>query len=370
MQETVEREPASGAPDRASSRNILLLGGSNAGLKDGWAAQLQARAGARAIENRFLGAVGSLYGLMALLKLQREGAAFPDTVIFEYCLNDMLLVDAGVLEEPLIVDTLEAVLDFCAEAGVGLVFVCLEPRPLERRASRKALARVQPLYSATARRSDARCLWLSDIFPEGLTAAHYQDENHLTAKASSRVAGAVLEAIDAGAPVPRRIAGEPTRFTYVDATQARPLGPCRLGQVTTRVFDGPFLEIARGGASFWPGRGLLLGLMLLSTEASGAYAIHAGGRSFRKNARSHMQQIVKNLILLHYTARAISVDGEVEIAMLDDEAKLMGLPEDRTLLAVPATAPFALQTLEIHGVMLWRAPSPLQRLRAYFPRWI
>ena len=50
---------------------ILLLGGSNAGMREGWASQFQRQASAHEVENRFLGAVGSLYGLMALLDYSR-----------------------------------------------------------------------------------------------------------------------------------------------------------------------------------------------------------------------------------------------------------------------------------------------------------
>ncbi|HEY8212751.1 MAG TPA: hypothetical protein VIG36_01250, partial [Methylocystis sp.] len=88
---------------------ILLLGGSNAGMREGWASQFQRQASAHEVENRFLGAVGSLYGLMALLKMEREGGAPPDVVVFEYCLNDILLFAAGCLRPKLVADTLEAI---------------------------------------------------------------------------------------------------------------------------------------------------------------------------------------------------------------------------------------------------------------------
>lgn len=358
----------SAAEQPPKGMNILLLGGSNAGLRDGWATQLQMRAGAHVVENRFLGAVGSLYGLMALLKHLREGAALPDLVVFEYCLNDVLLVDAGVLREPLIFDTLDAIVNLCADARLPLLFLCLEPRPDGPRESRKALARVQPLYMAAARRAGAPCLWLNEIFNDELTKADYQDENHLTPAASARVAEALLASIGAGASTPRRISVESPRFDYVDATQARTQGPCHLRPLTTRVFAGPFLDIARGGASFWTGDGRLVGLMLQSTETSGVYLIRAQSGTYRKNPCSRMQEIVRNLVLLHYTSRVISVHGEVEISMPDNEARLMSFAEDRTLLAVPPAAPFAAQRLEIHGVMFWRPRSMLHRLRAYFSR--
>jgi len=343
---------------------ILLLGGSNAGIRDGWAAQLADNAPDFAVDNRFLGAVGSLYGLMALMKMEREGAAFPDLVIFEYCLNDILLREAGVLKLALVDDALDAVIDFCARKGVALLFLCLEPRPIEGGRPRKAIPRIGNLYAAAARRRSVSCLWLRDIFPEGLTPSHFQDENHLTNSSAGRVAGRVETTIRSGVPAPPSETGSaPSPFCYVDATQARVTGPCRTHSLSTRVFEGPFLEIARGGASYWPGMGNLAALMLRSNDMSGVYSIRSAGAAFRKTPRSQMQDIVGNLMLLHYVAGTIPASGEVEIAMPADEAALMSLPANKGLLEAPSAAPFEAQTLDIHGVIFWRKPSLAARLR-------
>lgn len=350
--------------------NILLLGGSNAGMRDGWAAQFAAKAATHTVENRFLGAVGSLYGVMALLKRARDGGPRPDLVIFEYCLNDILLVDAGVLGGPLIVDALDAVAAICARERIALLFLCLEPRPLGEAKPRKAIARVHPLYAEAAQRGAFPCLWLREIIAEELTAGHFVDENHLNPEASGRIADAVLAAIDSGLAVPRGAGESLARFDYIDATQATTRGPCRLHRLTSKVFEGPFLEIARGGRSLWPGRGRLVGLMLQSNDSSGVYSIRAKARMFRKNSRSQMQEAVRNLMLLHYATRAIDADVEVEIAMPDDERQLMRLPEDRTIIAAPAVAPFEAQTLEIHGVMLWRPRAWPERARDVLSRLI
>lgn len=348
--------------------NILLLGGSNAGLRNGWATQLQRKAAGHVVENRFLGAVGSLYGLMLLMKLRREKAPRPDLVIFEYCLNDILLVDAGVINAALIVDALEATINLCAAARLPLVFLCLSPRPDEGGGVRKSVGRVTPLYENAARRAGAPCLSLSEMFENPLSPADYQDENHLTPQASSRVADAVLAAIEKAVPPVRVVRAEASRFTYVDASQALTNGPCKTTEIKMRVFDGPFVEIARGGSSRWPGHGRLAGIMLLSDQRSGVYCIRAGKAAYRKNARSQMQEDVPKLVLLHYSTRRVSIAGEVEIAMPENEAELMALPEDRTLLAIPATAPFAEQTLLIHGLMFWRPRSWIERLREFLAR--
>ncbi|WP_457797678.1 SGNH/GDSL hydrolase family protein [Methylocystis sp. S23] len=349
--------------------HILLLGGSNAGVKDGWAAQFAEMAADHRIENRFLGAVGSLYGLMALMKRARDGAAMPDLVIFEYCLNDILLCEAGVLGSALVEDALDAVMDFCALRGVGLVFLCLEPRPGEDGKPRsKAIRKIRKLYEAAARRRAVPDLWLRGIFAEGLAAAHFQDENHLSTDAAGRVARALFARIEQGVAAPSPSPKKVDRFDYVDATQTLVQGPCALDNLSSRVFEGQFLEIARGGTSFWPGEGSLVALMLQSNDRSGPYSIRSGERACRKTPRSQMQDIVRKLMLLHYVTGEITARGEVEISMPADEAALMRLPANKGLLEAPPIAPFAEQTLAIHGLIFWRKGSLLSRLRAFVAR--
>lgn len=348
---------------------ILLLGGSNAGVKDGWAVQFAQIAAGHEVENRFLGAVGSLYGLMALMKRARDNAPAPDLIVFEYCLNDILLREAGVLRPALVTDALEAVADDCAREGVPLLFLNLEPRPAGK-LRRKAVRRVGKRYAAVARHRGVSCLWLRDVFPKALSMLHYQDENHLTTDASGHVAQALLAMVEAGAPAPALRDGQAPRFDYVDARQTRARGPCALRDLTSRVFDGTFLEIERGGASFWRGHGALVALMLQSNDKSGVYSIRARGEEVRKTARSQMQEIVRNLMLLHYTAGGLRSDGEVEIAMPADEEALMRLPANRGLLEASATEPFETQTLRIHGVIFWRDASLRARLRNFVKRWL
>ncbi|WP_330082809.1 SGNH/GDSL hydrolase family protein [Methylocystis iwaonis] len=343
---------------------ILLLGGSNAGIKDGWAVQFAERAQDHEVENRFLGAVGSLYGLMALLKRARDGAEAPDLIVFEYCLNDILLLDADVLEPALIEDALEAVMDFCAHAGIGLFLLCLEPRPADRQ--RRAKTRVQKIYRKAAQRRSVAALWLSEVFERRLGPAHFQDENHLTTGAAKRIADALLAALRLGVPAPSHRHSAPARFSYVDAAEARFEGPCALRALSSRVFDGDFLEISRGGASVWPGEGRLAGLMLRSSDDSGVFKIQGTNAAFRKSPRSQMQELVRHLMLLHYPTRRILSRGEIEIAMPEDERDLMRLPEDRGLLIAPSIAPFERQTLDIHGVIFWRKRTFVERLQDVF----
>jgi hypothetical protein len=345
---------------------ILLLGGSNAGMREGWAFQFQRQASAHEVENRFLGAVGSLYGLMALLKMEREGTPAPDVVIFEYCLNDVLLFAAGCLDARLVADTLEAIAAHCARRGIRLMFLCLDPRPSDSRALRAATRRARRLYIEAADRCAAPALWLDEIFPGGPAPSHYQDENHLTVEASAAVAAATLSRIE-DARLPSAPDAE-IRFDYVDATQAQRSGACEPHHIGSKVFSGAFIRLKRPAECHWPGRGRVVALMLRSDDASGEYLIRAPACAYRKNPRSKMQEIVANLMLLHYVSRKIVTDCGVSVALPDDEAAQKRAPEDATLLAIPPTAPFLDQTLDIHAVIFWRSRSIAQRIAAFFRR--
>lgn len=338
---------------RGFALRILLLGGSNAGVRDGWAAQFSALATEHHVENGFLGAVGSLYGLMALMKMARERVAPPDLVILEYCLNDVLLVEAGVLRLSLVIDALRAVADFCARNRVALLFVNLEPRPTGDPRQERLVRRIGKIYALVAAQRNIPSLWLREVFPEGLTIEDFRDQNHLSTEAAERVAKALMDRVAAGALIPS-IGGENLdRFSYVDARDARASGPVSLRMLESRVFKGAFLEIERGGGSLWRGRGSLVALMLLSDDRSGVYAIRIDGQTIRKTARSQMQAVVTKLMLLHYVAGDLPVREEVEIAMPGSEADLLAAPSNKGLLEAPATINFEAQALMIHGVIFW-----------------
>ncbi len=333
---------------------ILLLGGSNAGVKDGWAAQFGELAAGFMVENRFLGAVGSLYGLMALMKSEREAVAPPDLIILEYCLNDILLLDAQVLRLSLVIDALRAISDFCADKGIRLFFVNLEPRPADDHRRQRAIQRINAIYSRVATQRNIPCLWLSDVFPDGPAITDFRDENHLSHEAAGRVASALVECVMARAAIPSSAPVKTQRFHYVDATQALISGPVTLRMLEFRVFTGPFLEIERGGASRWSGHGSLAALMLQSNDRSGIYCIRSGEMTVRRTSRSQMQEVVRNLMLLHYLTCDVPVQGEIEISMPASEADLLRTPANQGLLEAPALAAFDQQTLTIHGVVFWR----------------
>lgn len=342
--------------------NILVLGGSNAGLHFGWAAQFQSLVPEHEVTNRFLGAVGSLYGLSRLLELERDDTPAPELLIFEYALNDIVLLDAGCAPMRLLQDTLAAVVDYCARRKIPLIFLCLEVRPTGRARVYSCTTRVKRLYAGVARRHGAfPCIMLEDVFG-AVRREDFLDEHHLTAEASKSVANFLATTVASREiQVPTGAAAAGSAFEYVRATEARYEGPCRMIDVNATVFVGPFLEIARSGVSYWPGRGRVVGLMLRSTQASGVFRIDAGGRAARKNAQSKMREIVPKLILLYYSTARPRAKDDLEIAMPAQEAPLMRLRNDRTLLDGPSETPFSEQTLEINGVLYWRRRSLFHR---------
>ncbi|ARN81100.1 hypothetical protein B1812_08440 [Methylocystis bryophila] len=350
---------------RWSSMDILLLGGSNAGLHYGWAAQLAARLPEHRVSNRFLGAVGSLYGLMRLMRLG-EDAAPPQLVIFEYALNDAVLLDAGWLRMDLLEDTLRAVAELCREQRLPLLLLCLQPRPGEAARVDAAARRALACYRRLSQRHRLYPCVTQQEALGGVRAEDYVDKLHLHAEASMRVAehlAAVLR--DARVPVPRAGETAPPSFRFVPARAARTQGPCRRVEIVSTVYSDEFLEVSRGGSSLWPGSGRLVALMLRTTETAGAYRLAAGGWSLRKTAQSHIRAVLPKVMLLHYVRAQPAAEEDLEISMPAEEVALMRLPEDRTFHGAPSEAPFAAQKLEIAGVIFWSgAPWPRRLLAA------
>ena len=337
-----------------------LLGGSNAGLHYGWAAQLATRLPEHRVTNRFLGAVGSLYGLMRLMQLGEEKAPLPQLVIFEYALNDAVLLDAGWLRTDLLEDTLHTVAELCRQRGLPLLLLCLQPRPGEAArvdaAARRALASYRRL---SLRHGLHPCVTQQEALG-GVRPDDYIDKLHLHAEASIRVAEHVAAIVrSVRVPVPRAGRISAPSFRLVPARAARTQGPCRLLELTSTVYSDEFLELSRGGSSLWPGRGRLVALMLRTTETAGAYRLAAKGWSLRKTAQSHIRQVLPKVMLLHYVRAQPVAEEDLEVSMPADEAALMRLPEDRTFHGAPSEAPFGAQKLEIAGVIFWNgAPGP------------
>ena len=343
--------------------DILLLGGSNAGLHYGWAAQFEAIAPEHRITNRFLGAVGSLYGLMRLLRLGEGREPLPQLAIFEYALNDAVLLDAGWLRVDLLEDTLREVAELCCEKRLPLLLLCLEPRPDAPARVAAATRRTMGCYRRLARRHGlSPCVTLHEALG-GVRSEDYVDRLHLTPAASIRVAehlGATLR--DEPIPVPRAAKTVRPSFRFVPARAAQTSGPCRPVALASRVYSDEFLEISRGGSSFWPGRGRLVALMLRTTESAGAYRLAANGWRLRKTAQSDIREVLPKVMLLHYVRAQPIAEENLEISMPAEEDALMSLEEDRTFHGAPGAAPFEAQKLEIAGVIFWSGAAWPRRL--------
>ncbi|MDR3461016.1 MAG: hypothetical protein P4L76_01725, partial [Beijerinckiaceae bacterium] len=264
--------------------HILVLGGSNAGVSFGWAKTLARILPEHHVENCFLGAVGSLFGLLLLLKRRRENQPKPDVVIFEYALNDAILFDGSGLDAELLRASLNDVIAICAQDRLPLLFLCLASRPRDDGEVSPHATFVNGAYIRAARANGlASPLLLTDILG-GLCASDYVDSVHLAEGPSRSVAEAIVRHLSRNIPVPNK-SRRSLSFTYVDATEARSTAASPARELTSRVFHGPFIELARGEATYWPSKGRLVSIMLLSNASSGYYRIGWQGAAIRKNAQ-------------------------------------------------------------------------------------
>lgn len=343
--------------------HIMVLGGSNSGPKSGWAAMLAQIAPEHRIENKFLGAVGSLFGLLRLLKMRQEGTEKPDVVIFEYTLNDSLWLLGNNITLKLVEETLHDVITLCAREGIGLLFLCLCLRPPEPEGEAELSLIMDRLYRDIARsRGAADCLLQSDILG-GIAQSQYVDSAHIGPKPSMQVAQAVAARLREPVPAPRG-AGRALTFDYLDAEKARIEGPGKRVALVSSVFEGSFAELRRGGACVWNANGRLVALALRSTEKSGSYGVRAGDRLIRKNAQSLARENVPNLMALHYVTTELPPTARVSVEMTRPESALMAQPYDLTLMDGPPHVPFEQQTLEIAGIMVRRRRNLLERALA------
>jgi hypothetical protein len=338
----------------------MILGGSNSGPKNGWAAMLEEIAPEHRIDNRFLGAVGSLFGLLRLLKLRQEKGEKPDVVVFEYALNDSLWLLGGNITLKLVEDTLHDVLTLCAREGVRLLFLCLCLRPPEAEGEAELSQIMDRLYrDAALARGAADCLLQADILGK-IAQSQYVDSAHIGPEPSMAVAQAVAARLREPIPVPGG-ARRALSFDYLDARRGRILGEGARVTIRSSVFEGPYVELRRGARCDFDADGRMTALLLRSTERSGSYVIKAGGRAIRKNAQSLARENVPNLVALHYVTTELPPAPRISIEMTGNEEALMARPYDLTLMDGPPHVPFGDQTLEIAGIMVYRRRNWLDK---------
>ncbi|QGM98926.1 SGNH/GDSL hydrolase family protein [Methylocystis parvus] len=342
---------------------IVILGGSNSGPKNGWAASLAEIAPEHRIENRFLGAVGSLFGLLRLLKMQQERGEKPDVVVFEYALNDSLWLLGGNITMKLVEEALHDVATLCSREGIRLLFLCLCLRPPEATGEAELSQIMNHLYRSVATaRGVADCLLQIDILGE-IAQSQYIDSAHIGPDPSMKVAQAVAARLREPIPVPRG-GGRGLSFAYLNSEEGRIDGPGERMSIQTSVFEGPSVTLRRGGACVFETKGRLVALLLRSTEESGSYTIRAGDSVLRKNAQSLARENVPNLMALHYVTAELPEAPRASIEMTGSEEALTAAPYDLTLMDGPPLVPFGEQTLELAGAMVRRRRSWLDKAKA------
>lgn len=342
---------------------ILILGGSNAALAGGWATEFARRAEGHVVHNRFLGAVGSLFALVRLTKMEREGGDWPDILVLEYLLNDILLHVHSRLDLDMLADGLAEIAAHGARRRMRVLALGLEPRLGRSRRARRRAASVRQVHQHVLGSCGVPLLHAAEALGRSLRDLDYVDDNHPSPEVSARIAAALLDAVERGRPaVPRALPAARPRFAFVDAADARAEGRSEWHEVRATVYAGPFLRLARPSSSRWPGSGQVAALLVRSDATSGPYRIGAGCRSRRKNASTVALDAVPRPILLHYLRRRLLADGDLVVGMPGREAELTLLADDPTLLERPPLVPFAEQTVEIGGVVLWRPPSRWRRV--------
>ncbi len=345
---------------------ILTLGGSNTGIKIGWAAHLKSLAPEYEIANRFLGGVGSLFGLLTLLRLPEEDR--PDVIVFEYTLNDTLLFVGQLIHPDFTAKVLHEIMTICARRNISLLFLCLCVRPCEGESISEGSQYMFDLYKNAATSRGAPCIMLTDVAPD-FSFSDYVDSVHLAAELSQRVAEAVATRLKQPMAPPNGKDREKS-FFLADVASARVVGPHAREYLQSPVFSGAFLLLKRGGRIYLDIPGRIVAIMLRSTENSGIYRIRAGRALIAKNAQSVIRKDVPELMTLHYVTATMPETFRTIIDLPKDERELRAIKYDATFMECDCAAPFVDQSIEINSAIFYRDPDRPHRLkRRFFRLW-
>ena len=354
--------------DLIVTMNILLLGGSNTGIWEGWAHHFvilaEGRLGAK-VSNGFLGAVGSLYGLYQLLKMERENNHTPDIIVFEYTLNDIVLVRGSIISAKLVMDTLIEIAEFCVSRKIVLQFLCLKPQGGREFLSILTGRNVQRFYEQVAEQYGLPApLSQRDAMARDILDSDYLDKHHLTPEASLVVAEALLRRLSGPLAI-----GSPTRpprpqraFAFLDATEASPVGRARLQQCDMTVLQAPVIEMMRPSSATWSASGRLVGVLLRCRTTSGWYSIRVDRAIRRKNASTADLALLPELVVMQYPNIRTQAREVIEIAMPDRELELMRIELDRSPMTRTPSGNFLNQEFAVFGIMLWSGLSKFDRL--------
>ncbi len=304
--------------------------------------------------------------------MEREETTFPDLIVFEYTLNDMVLVGGNIISKHLVKDTLHDIAEFCVHRRIALHFLCLQPRGTGK-PGRSLLRRgVRETYSQVARRYGLPVpLSLHEAMGRGILDSDYLDPHHLTPEASHLIAEALLRRLSGPlAKAPTGAPPQPRRaFTFVDANQASAIGRARLAQCEMTVLQGPVIEMHRPSSATWPATGRLAGILFRSRLTSGWYRIRVDHTVRRKNACTSDLSILPELVVMQYPNIRTLARSVVEIAMPDDEAGLMTIAHDPSQMPQKPECPFLVQEFAVFGLMLWSGPLGLDQVTEAIDFW-
>jgi hypothetical protein len=241
-------------------RRLIVLGGSNSVLRDGWTSHLRERGVAGfEVVNLSLGAATTLMGLYRLLAADPLRAG--DTVVWEYALNEYNHWRSGVAL-PVLEHQLRWLLRLCARAGAGMVPVLMQNRPQFLAPEEDAyLQAVRGQFAAAGLDPVCCAALLRDRGPLPDAATLYSDTAHYDTGHAllCDLAGCVAERAERGAPVPVVQDAADETLTLVREFEGR--APVRFVNSLIACDEYPLTGHLRAEA-----RGQVLGAIVMAAE--------------------------------------------------------------------------------------------------------
>ena len=290
---------------------ILLLGGSNTGKVDGFAAALRDRYGPSAIVNRFLGASTSLYGtLMADRHLIASGATH---IVFEYAINDASFVKNNAYDPATLRWTLSLVCSNAAQHGARVLFVVMCPRYCLRDYV-KGRATVVDIYRSVAAEYGASVFDVTAYLLETMTFEElpqaYADDMHYRSDCARAFGDVICDQLSAGTVAPLAwpegiVPGYRQEIDFIPATDMRVIGEAVPVNVRTTAIEGTALRLGRGSSVEFQAPGTLLGIVANTFENSGYIRFSINGTQVIKNTFDGFFKVGRPRVFLKQISTAL-----------------------------------------------------------------
>jgi hypothetical protein len=337
--------------------DVLLVGGSNTGLRDGWARQFEKLATRHRVTNAFLGATGSLYGLVNLMAVSDLSKV--DVVIFEYTLNDAIFVNYGVQDQQLIQICLEQVAAVCRANDIRLILLTLNRRDDFPVASEDTRL-VNETYLSVAKAWGLEVVSLRDLISNHARIADCPIDSlfdgtgvHLSQSLAEIIAEAVLAAVQ-GRPQVTLDLPAPSRrheIIYIPATTADLFGKTLFVDRRTAAFKGRFLRLAGDARCQFNGAGELIALLVNSRQESGWLTLETDDGACAKNTHSTWTRPGTDRIIMQYMTKKFGFRAPgLSIVRGRRSDRVDVTPETLD----PTVADDA-QVIELHGLVVLRA---------------